>query len=80
MLLYLHSALVRLLLVNVIGLSLVLSGVISLWHVAQSLVCTRAVPSTILDALVSGHRGFVSLENFMHTLSFISDFASSYQV
>ena len=55
MLLYLHSALVRLLLANAMGLNMVLSGEISFGNVVPSLVCNRAAPSPILDASVSRH-------------------------
>ena len=55
------SALVRLLLANVIGLSMVLSGAISLWHVAPSLVCNRVAPSSTPNELVSKYTGFVTL-------------------
>ena len=60
MLLYLHSALVRLLLTNAIGLSIMLSGATSLGHVVPSLVCNWVAPSPIPDASVSMYRGFVS--------------------
>ena len=54
MLLYLHSALVRLLLANVIGLRMVLSGAVSFGHVVSSLVCNRAAPTLIPDAQFPG--------------------------
>ena len=60
MLLYLHSALVRLLLANAVSLRMVLFGAVSLGHVIPSLVCNRAVPSPIPDASVSRYSGFVS--------------------
>ena len=60
MLLYLYSALVRLLLANVIGLRMVLSGAISCGHVVPSLVCNMVAPNPILDASVSRYRGLVS--------------------
>ena len=52
MLLYLHSALDRLLLANEIGLRMVLCGAASYGHVLPSLVCNRAVPSPIPDVSV----------------------------
>ena len=80
MLLYLCSALVRLLLVNAVGLRMVLSGVLSLEEVIPSLVCNRPVLSPIPDASVSSYRSLVPSYNFMHTSSFISDFTSRYRV
>ena len=61
MLLYLCSALVRLLLANAIGLRMVLSGAISFEHVVPSIVCKRVLPSHILDVSVSQYRDLVSL-------------------
>ena len=49
----------QVLLANVIGLRMVLSGAVSLGHVIPSLVCNRAVPIPILDASVSRYRGFI---------------------
>ena len=59
MILYLHSALVRLLLASVIGLRMVLSGAVSFGNVIPSLVCNRMMPSPIYDASVSRYRGLV---------------------
>ena len=52
-LLYLHSALVRLLLANAIGQTMVLSGVLSFGHDVPSLVWSSAAPSPIPEASVS---------------------------
>ena len=58
---YLHSALVRLLLANAISIRMVLSGAVSLGHVIPFLVCNSAVPSQIPVILVSRYKGFASL-------------------
>ena len=49
----LFSMLVRLLLANIIGLSMVLPGEISLGHVASFLACNRVALSPTPDASVS---------------------------
>ena len=79
MLLYLHSALARLLLANAVGLRMVLSGAVSLGQVIQSLVCNTAVTSLIPDASVPG-AGVCFVIEHQHILCFISNFASSYRV
>ena len=52
-LLYLFSALVRLLLLNAISLSMLLSGASSLGQLVLLLVCNKAAPSPAPDASVS---------------------------
>ena len=70
--------LVRLLLENVVGLGMVLSGTVSLGDVIPSLVCSRAAPNPIPDASVSRYRGFCFI--ILHAyIIFISDFTSSYR-
>ena len=59
-LLYLLSVLDRLLLVNVMGLSMLLSGAMSLEKVVSFLVYRRLVPIPAPDASVSGYSGLVS--------------------
>ena len=59
MLLYLYSTLVRLLLANVMGLSMLLSGASSLWQLVLLLVCSKASSPTPY-ALVSMYSGLVS--------------------
>ena len=60
MLLYLCSALVRLLLAYVMDLRMVLSEEIPFRYVVTSLVCNSMAPSPILHASVLRYRGFVS--------------------
>ena len=79
MLLYLHSALVRLLLANAIGLGWCCLEQYLLGMFVPSLVCNRVVPSPIPDASVSRYRGLISSQNIMHTSSFINDFVLSYR-
>ena len=52
MLLYLLSTLDKLLLANVMGLSMLLSGALSLGQFVPLLVCSRAVPSPIPDVFL----------------------------
>ena len=59
-LLYLFSVLDRLLLVNVMDHSMLLSGAVSLGQLVQFLVCSRLAPSPIPDASVSNYSGLVS--------------------
>ena len=51
-LLYLHSAPVRLLLENAMGHRLVLSGTASFWHVVSSHICNSTTPRPTPDASV----------------------------
>ena len=60
MLLYLCSALLRLLLAKVMDLRMVLYRAISFGHVVPSLVCNRVVQIPIPDASVSKYSGLVS--------------------
>ena len=60
MLLYLFSALDKLLLVNAMGLSMLLSGTLSQGLLVLLLVCSRPDPSPTQDALVSRYNGFAS--------------------
>ena len=53
LLLYLHSAPVKLLLANVMGYRIVLSGTVSFWHVVPSCICSSAAPRSTLEASVS---------------------------
>ena len=55
---FIYILCIRLLLANGIVLSMVLSGDISLWHVAPFLVCNRAASHPILDTFASRYRGF----------------------
>ena len=52
-LLYLFSALVRLLVLNVMGLSMLLSGTSSMWQLVLLLVCSRVAPSPTLNTSIS---------------------------
>ena len=49
-----------LLLTNTMGLSMLLSGVLSLGTLVPLLVCSKLAPSSTPDALVSRYNGLVS--------------------
>ena len=58
--LYLLSALDRLLLANAMGLSMLLLSALSLWQLVPLLVCSRAAPSVTPDVSVSRYSGWAS--------------------
>ena len=71
-LLYLFSALDRLLLANTMVCNMLLSDTMSHGQLVPFLVYSRPAPSP--DASVSKYSGLVSLENFMHSSAFMMDF------
>ena len=56
------------------GLSMLLSGAVSLGQLVLLLVCSGAAPSPTQDASVSSYSGFVSSQNFIQA-SFMTDLA-----
>ena len=59
-LLYLFSALIRLLLENAMGLGMLLSSALSLEQLVLLLFCRRSAPNQTPDASVSTYSGLVS--------------------
>ena len=73
-LLYLLPAADRIILMNVVILSVLLSGASSLGRLVPTLVCIGVAPSP-LDASVSKYSHFITSQNFMHaSYSFIFSF------
>ena len=63
----------RLLLANVIGLSMLLYCAMSLGQLVPFLVCSRLAPTPY--ASVSKYSGLASSQNFMHASAFMIEFA-----
>ena len=74
-LLYVFSAPVRLLLVNAMGLSMLLSGASSVGQLVLFLVCSNAAPSHTPDAFISMYIGLVLSYNFIHASLLMNAFA-----